>query len=176
MPIAYGKEAHDLCRKLYCQFGGNADEVEKGMRKEYPSWGKQNLYDRDDRHGWITKLNLEKSLEIDQKTKIHSVENDDERSYRVLVELGQMYEQKALDGDDKAVNVLLKINDQKIEFRSKLDLSSSSFESFAESFENIVKWAKEIDTELAKLFYKHSDKFIKRAEMNYGKNAEQTSD
>ena len=172
MPKRYGEDAHNLCRKLYCEYGGNANEVEKGMQEVYPSWRKQNLYDRDDRLGWITNLNLEKSLKIYQNNLVTSVENDDERSYQVLVQLGQMYEDKALNEDEKAVAVLIKINDQKIAFRNKLDLNSSSFETFVDGFEKVITWAKDIDVNLAKLFYKNKDKFIEKAEIQYGKNAD----
>lgn len=178
MKVKYNEEAIAKCRDYFIEFAGAADEIEKKMRRDYPSWSRQNLFDKgkgkNARLGWINRFGFEKSLKIAQMHKIGAIENDDERSYRILCELGVLYEEKALQGDEKAVPILLKINDQKIEFRSKLDLSASNFESFVESFEDISKWALEINKDLAKLFYKHKDGFIERASRKYGKNANES--
>jgi len=169
MPTQYGNKAIESCRKYYCEFGGNAEQIEKAMRRDYPNWGKQNLFDKGDRLGWINKFGFEKSLKLALDTRISAVENDDERRYKAVVQLADKYQEKALQGDDKAVPMFIKLTDQQIELRSKLDLSSSTFETFVESFEQIVNWSKEIDVELAKLFYRRKDEFIERAMTKYGK-------
>jgi hypothetical protein len=47
MPTQYPQEAVDLCRKIYCKYGGNnADAIEREMRKVYPGWRRNNLNDR----------------------------------------------------------------------------------------------------------------------------------
>jgi hypothetical protein len=175
MPTKYPPEAVETCRKFFCEFGGNAQEVEKAMRKQYPSWAKQLLYDKgtegkNARLGWITKYGFEKSLQLHLQTQISAVESDDERRYRAVVQLADHYQQLALQGDEKAVPMFIKLTDQQIELRSKLDLTTANFETFATDFDLIVKWAKEIDTELAKLFYRYKDKFIGKAESHFGKN------
>lgn len=172
----YGPEAVETCRRYYIQFGGNPDQIQKAMRRDYPSWGKQNLFDKgkgkgdtNARLGWIARYGFEKSMSLHQQTQISSIESDDERRYRAVVTLADHYQELALQGDDKAVDKFIKLTDQQISLRTKLDLSSSNFESFVEAFEQIVKWAKELDTDLAKLFYKRKDEFIERAGTHYGK-------
>ena len=173
--IIYDKAAIKKCRGYYVEFGGNGNEIEKAMRKEYPSWSKQNLKDRgkgkDERLGWIARYGFEKSAELDLKTRINAIENDDQRRYSAVVALADEFQEKALGGDEKAVNAFIKLTDQQIALRTKLDLSSSNFESFVEAYESIVIWAKEIDVDLAKLFYKRKAEFIKRAKAKYGKAA-----
>lgn len=174
MSNRYPTEAVQLARKYYCEFGGNGDQVQKSMRRDYPNWSKQLLYDKgtgkDARLGWITKHGFEKAFELHEKNKISAVENADQRRYNAVVTLADHYQQKALDGDDKAVDKFIKLTDQQIELRNKLDLGSANFETFVEAFELIVKWAKEVDTDLAKLFYKRKDEFIELAVVHYGKS------
>ncbi len=177
MSNRYPTEAVQLARKYYCEFGGNVDQVQKAMRKEYPNWSKGLLYDKEDKRnpknsrlGWITKHGFDKAFELHQQNQINAVENADERRYNAVVTLADVYQQKALDGDDKAVDKFIKLTDQQIELRNKLDLGSANFETFVEAFELIVKWAKDIDTDLAKLFYKRKDEFIERAATHYGKD------
>lgn len=173
-PREYPSEAKELCRKLYCEFGGNPAQIEKGMQKQYPGWTRRLLNDRgkgsEARHGWITKFGFEKSLELHQQSQIASVQNADERRYQAVVALADIYQEKALQGDEKAVSLFIKLTDQQIELRSKLDLTSGNFETFVESFERMVLWAKDIDTDLAKLFYRRKDEFIEMAAAHYGKN------
>ncbi len=170
MPSRYEQEAIDLARKFYCDYGGNGAQIEQAMRRAgYHSWSKQNLYDRGDKLGWITRFGFEKSLKLALDAKINAVSSEDERRYRAVVQLADHYQSLALGGDDKAVDKFIKLTDQQIALRSKLDLSSASFESFVEAFEQIVMWAKEVDTDLAKLFYRRKDEFIERASLHYGK-------
>lgn len=148
------------------------------MRKAgYPKWSKQLLYDKgeegkDARLGWISKYGFEKSLQLHLDTQINSIQSDDERRYKAIVQLADKYQEIALQGGEegeKAISFFLKLTDLQIDLRSKLDLSASNFEGFVESFERITIWAKEIDTELAKLFYKRKDAFIEKAAAHYGK-------
>lgn len=161
-----------MCRKLYCEFGGNAVLIEKAMRKEWLSWSKQLLYDKNDRHGWIVKYGFDKSLQLHGQTKIGAIENDDERRYRAVVKMADHWQELALQGEEKAVDKFIKLTDQQINLRSKLDLSTANFETFVESWDLIVKWAKEIDAELAKLFYRRKDEFIEKAEIYFGQRSD----
>lgn len=173
MGIRYGQDAIEKCREFYVQFGANGNEIQKAMQRIYPSWRKSNLYDTKHRHGWITKFGFEKSLKIHLGNQINSVESDDERRYSAIVQLADKWQTKALsDEDDKAVDKFIKLTTLQVELRNKLDLSSSNFETFVEAFEQIVSWSKDIDTNLAKAFYKRKDKFIERAVLKYGKNAD----
>lgn len=174
MSTRYSPDAIELCRKLYCRFGGvNHDAIQREMRKDYPGWSKQLLFDKgngkDARLGWVTKFGFENSLKLQSQNAIGSVENDDERRYKAVVSLADKYQERALQGDEKAVPLFIKLTDQQIALRSKLDLSSANFETFVESFEQMVKWAGEIDTNLAKLFFKRKDEFIELAATHYGK-------
>lgn len=174
MPKQYSEKAIAECRKFYCDFGGNGSEIEKAMRKAgYPNWQKQLLYDKGSkgpnaRLGWVTKFGFEKSLELHQQAKIGSVTNDDERAYKTIVELADQYRNAAINGDDKAADRYAKFIQLQLELRNKLDLSQSNFESFVEDFELIADWAKDIDPDLAKLFYKRKEQFIDRAAQHYG--------
>lgn len=175
----YNQDAVEKCRKLFIQFGGNPSNIEKEMRKAgYANWQKQLLYDKgtegkNARLGWISKFGFEKSLQLHLQTQISSVQNDDERRYRAVVQLADTYQELALQGGEsgeKAISIFLKLTDQQIQLRNKLDLTHSNFETFVEAWERITVWAKEIDTDLAKLFYKRKDAFIERAEKEYGEN------
>lgn len=175
----YNQEAIENCRKFFCEFGGNPSQIQTAMRKAgFANWQKQLLYDKGEsgknaRLGWITKFGFEKSLQLHLQTKISSIENDDERRYNAVVQLADKYQELALQGGEageKAINVFLKLTDQQIQLRNKLDLSNSNFETFVEAWELITAWAKEIDTELAKLFYKKKDAFIEFAMRHYGEN------
>ncbi|HUF02805.1 MAG TPA: hypothetical protein VMM38_01375 [Aridibacter sp.] len=171
MPARYGQDAIDLCRKLYCDHGGNNAEVEKAMRKVYPSWTRQNLVDRDDRLGWITKYGFEKALKLSIELAVGEIEPDDQRRYKAIVMLADAWQDKALSGDDKAVDKFIKLTSLQVELRNKLDLKASTFETFVDAFEQIVTWSKEVDVNLAKLFYKHRERFIEKAGAHYGKSA-----
>ena len=81
MPSQYPPEAIEKCRKLYCKFGGkDFDAIQREMRKEYPTWRKQNLKPRgkgaDSRLGWIVEHNFDKSLHEYLKTQVISVTNE----------------------------------------------------------------------------------------------------
>lgn len=172
----YTPGAVEICRKYYIEFGGNPDLIQKAMRRDYPSWGKSNLFDKgkgrgdkNARLGWINRYGFEKSMSLHQQTQISSIESDDERRYRAVVTLADHFQEKALQGEEKAVDKFIKLTDQQINLRTKLDLTSSNFESFVEAFEQMVLWAKDIDMDLAKLFYRRKDEFIKRASTHYGK-------
>lgn len=173
MADRYGQDAVEKARKLYVKYGGgNFAAIEKEMRTDYPTWKSANLRDYGHRLGWINRFGFDKSLEIAANNKIASVENDDERRYKAVVTLADRYQELALAGGEsgeKAVDKFIKLTQQQIELRNKLDLSSANFETFVEAFEQIVKWAKEIDTDLAKLFYRRKDEFIGRAANFYGK-------
>lgn len=178
MADRYGPDAVEKARKLYVKYGGgNFAAIEKEMRKDYPNWSLQNLSDRgkgkDARLGWITKFGFDKSLEIDANNRIASVENDDERRYKAVVTLADRYQELALEGGEageKAVDKFIKLTQQQIELRNKLDLSSANFETFVEDFEMIVKWATDIDKELAKLFFRRKDEFIEKARNHFGES------
>lgn len=174
MPKEPNEEAVKLARQLYCKHGGkNFDAIEKAMRLAgYEGWNKACLKNRGAgvhyRAGWIEKYGFDKSLELDQQTRIGAVESDDERRYRAVVKLADHYQDLSLNGDEKAVDKFIKLTQQQIELRSKLDVSSANFQTFVESFEQIVAWAEEIDSELAKRFYRRKDEFIERASEKYG--------
>lgn len=166
----YNDDAVALCRKLYIKFGSNADAIEKEMQKAgYANWRKTYLYDKPDRLGWIANFGFEKSLELHATTQINAVQNDDERRYKAIVQLADKYQERALNGEDEAIATFLKLTGLQVELRNKLDLSQSNFETFVEAFERITIWAKEVDTNLAKLFYKNKDAFIEKAALHYGK-------
>lgn len=172
----YNQGAVELARRFYCEFGGEPTQIEKAMQKAgYPNWRKAYLLDKgkgaDARLGWISKYGFEKSLQLHLQTQIGAVENDDERRYRAVVGLADKYQELALQGDEKAVPLFIKLTDQQIELRSKLDLTHSTFETFVESWERITAWAKEIDPDLAKRFYKKKDEFIARALKHYGEES-----
>jgi hypothetical protein len=178
MAKSYSPEAVETARKLYCENGGNPQRIQEGMRKAgYANWNKQLLLDKgtsgpNARLGWITKFGFEKSLQLHLETKIGAVQNDDERRYKAVVQLADKYQGLALQGDDKAVGLFIKLTDQQIELRNKLDLQHSTLETFVEAFERMTVWAKDIDQDLAKLFFKRKDEFIERALVHYGEQEE----
>ena len=86
MPKQYGKDVIEKARLLYCKFGGqDFDAIETEMRKEFPTWRKQNLKakgkGKDSRLGWIDEHQFDKSLIEYQKTLIVSVNDDVQKLY-----------------------------------------------------------------------------------------------
>jgi hypothetical protein len=175
--VAYNFEAVKRCRKYYIKFNGDAAKIEKAMRQNWSTWSRENLYDRGQgrelRIGWINKYGFERSLLEALNLRINAVQSDDQRRYEAVVKLGDEYQEKSLQGQEKAVPIFLKLTDQQIALRTKLDLGAANFEAFIEAFELIVKWSKEINIKLAKEFYKDREEFIRRARLKYGAKQEQ---
>jgi hypothetical protein len=176
----YNTDAHELCRKFYCKFGGNALQIEKAMHQAgYAGWKKEYLYDKgtvgkDARLGWITKYGFEKSLELYQQTLISSVQTDEEKHYKRVEKIADKYGEIAVgtgEDADKAADRYAKYLQLLLDIRNKLDLKQSNFESFVEAWESICSWIGEISPEAAKHLLKHSQAIIERAENHYGERS-----
>lgn len=168
----YGAEAIKKCREYYIKYNADSVKIEKAMRQDWSSWSRKNLFDSGNGNraltGWINKYGFERSLQEHLNLQINQVENDDRRRYAAVVKLGDEYQEKSLAGDASAVPVFLKLTDQQISLRTKLDLAASNLESFTEALEKIISWSKEIDKNLARLFYINREEFIRRAKLEYG--------
>ena len=169
--MQYDYEAIKRCREYYIKFNADPTKIERAMKQHYQSWTRKNLFDSGEgktaRTGWINRFGFERSLQESLNTNVHAVQNDDQRRYAAVVKMADEYQEKALQGIEKSVPIFLKLVDQQIALRTKLDLGAANLESFVEAYELIVEWSKEIDIKLAKLFYRHQQEFIRRARGKY---------
>lgn len=179
MPKPYGQEAIDLCRSLYCKYGGkNHDAIQAEMRKAgYAGWQKANLHDRGKegtsrwRMGWIGKYGFDESLKTHVRLLVDNVKNDDQRDYLKLQELCSRLESKALNPDAKKDDLYIYRDffRLKLEMKTKLEVSRDNFETFVDCYEKLVGWLAQIDSKTAKMLVKHGEKLAELAQAHYGK-------
>lgn len=176
MPVTYGKEAHELCEKLWLKYGGeNHDLIEAGMQKEFPSWKKKNLHDsgkgKNARHGWITKLGLDRKLKIYLQTRVEAVNNDEQDLY-IGIKATRKELQKAVVAGEATRDELYSYRDfckLEIEARKNLNLTRDNLDTFVSGWEKTLTWIGEIDPVAAKVLLKHTDKLVEMAKAHYGK-------
>jgi hypothetical protein len=184
MGTSYGQEAIDLCRTLYCKYGGrNYDAIQKEMRKTYPGWSKTNLDDKeakDRKHrrlGWRTKYGFDNSLKIHLEKLIESV-NDDEQDLYLGIRTVRKAMQLKVIGHEASKDDIYQYRDfckLEIEARRNLDLSRDNFETFVAGYEKLVGWLSDLDKSAAKLLIKHGEKLAEMAQAHYGKAKKPTT-
>jgi hypothetical protein len=179
MPTQYSQEAVELCRKLYCKYGGkNAEAIEREMQKVYPGWRRNNLNDRgkgkEGRLGWVTKYGFENSLKLHVQKLTESV-NDDEQGLYLGIKTVRKELEKQVVGKQPTRDQLYQYRDfckLEIEARRNLDLSRDNLETFVAGYEKLLTWSTEIDKALARLLVKHGEKLAELAAAHYGKSEE----
>lgn len=182
MPRAYNEDARELCRKLYCKYGGkNLDAVERDMRKAgYVNWNKAVLHDRgregtkNYRVGWINNFGFERSLKLHLEKLTEQVNDDEQGLYIDIKSVRQRLGKVAL-GDSASKDDLAKYRDfckLEIEARRNLNLTRDNLETFVSGYEKLLIWAAGVDDQLAKLLVKHTDRFADLAAAHYGKEDE----
>jgi hypothetical protein len=175
MPKQYSQEAIDLCRSLYCKYGGkNFDAIEREMQKVYPGWHRNNLVDKSGKRptlGWITKYGFDNSLKLHLQKLTESV-NDDEQDLYLGIRTVRKELQKAVISGVATKDELYQYRDfckLEIEARKNLDLSRDNLETFVSGYEKLLIWLGEIDQAAAKLLVKHGEKLAEMAQAHYGK-------
>ena len=186
MAKSYSEEAIELCRRLYCKYGGkNHDAIQREMRAAgYSGWSKINLQNRGregprgERMGWVDKYGFDNSLRLHIEKLATSVNNDEQDLYLSIKTLRKRLQGKALarNPDTKVVSQFRDLAKLEIEARRNLDLSRSNLETFAEAFELIATWAPDIDADLASRFIKSADRFMELAQAHYGKQEDSVND
>jgi len=177
---AYPEEAIELCRKLYCKYGGNNhDLIEREMRKAgWAKWSKMNLQNRgregtrSERMGWIARYGFERSLKLHIEKLAEKVNDDEQGLYIDIKAVRKRLGQRAL-GENADKDDLAKYRDfckLEIEARRNLNLTRDNFETFVSGYEKLLTWASDIDPQLAKLLAKCTDKFAELAQAHYGKD------
>ena len=174
----YNEEAIEICRKLYCKYGGkNLDAIEREMRKQYPSWRKKYLFDqgkegsRHFRFGWVTKWGFDNSLKIYLQKLTESV-NDDEQDLYIGIRTVRKAMQLKVVGKSASKDDIYQYRDfckLEIEARRNLDLSRDNLETFVAGYEKLLTWSTDIDKELTRLLIKHGEKLAELAQAHYGK-------
>lgn len=178
----YAQKAIDLCRLLYCQYGGkNVDAIEREMRRAgYVGWTKKNLFDKgrpgnkNERLGWITKYGFENSLRIYTEKLAESV-NDDEQGLYIGIKTVRKELEKKVIGKQPTKDEIYQYRDfckLEIEARRNLDLSRDNLETFVSGYEKLLTWLGEIDPAATKMLVKHGEKLTEIAQAHYGKSEE----
>lgn len=181
MPQPYGQEAIDLCRSLYCKYGGkNFDAIQAEMRKAgWAGWQKANLSDRGKggaRMGWITKYGFENSLKLHLQKLTESV-NDDEQDLYIGIRTVRKAMQNKVVGKSASKDDIYQYRDfckLEIEARRNLDLSRDNLETFVAGYEKQMQWLAVIDPsgKAVKELLKHGEKLTEMAQAHYGKSEE----
>ena len=172
----YPEEAIELCRKLYCKYGGkNFKGIETEMRKHYPGWNKVNLEDRgrggSQRMGWITRYGFERSLKLHMEKLIESVNDDEQDLYLGIKAVRKKLQTRAISAD-ATKDELYQYRDfgkLEIEARRNLDLSRDNLETFVSGYEKLLGWLSDLDPAAAKMLIKHGEKLSELAQAHYGK-------
>lgn len=178
MPKEYPTEAVELCRKLYCKYGGkNFDAIEREMRKEFPGWAKANLNDRDakDRRnrrlGWVTRFGFENSLRLHLQKLTETVNDDEQDLYLGIKTIRKQLQNEAI-GKNASKETRREYREYcklEIEARRNLDLSRDNLETFVAGYEKLMMWLTELDSAAAKALLKHGERLIEMAKAHYGK-------
>jgi hypothetical protein len=174
--MKYDQEAIKKCREYYIKYNADPKKIEQAMRQDWSTWSRGNLYDRGEgksaREGWIKKYGFERSMQEALDLRVNRIQSDDHRRYEQIVDLADIYQRKASSGEESAVPIFLKLTDQQIALRTKLDLGTANFETFVEALEAIIEWAEDINIRLAREFYRDREEFIRRAKLKYGQEEE----
>jgi|GEM_PF-1571198 len=179
MPKRYSREAEELCRELYCRYGGrNHELIERDMRRAgWTGWQKSILYDKgkaaNARMGWITRLGFDNSLRIYTQKLAEKVNNDEQDLYLGIKTVRRELWKKVSSG--KATkDEIYQYRDfckLEIEARRNLDLPRDNLETFVAGYEKLVQWLGVIDTAAVKTLIRHGEKLTELAQAHYGKEA-----
>ncbi|MEO8649815.1 MAG: hypothetical protein ABI539_11675 [Acidobacteriota bacterium] len=176
MRVHYDQDAVELCRKLYCKYGGrNHLLIEREMKKVYPSWRSGNLYDKgkgtNARMGWITRFGFDNSLRMHLE-KLTAAVNDDEQDLYIGIRTARKSMQVKVIGKNASKDDIYQYRDfckLEIEARRNLDLSRDNLETFVSGYEKLLVWLGELDPQAAKVLVRHGDRLAELAQAHYGK-------
>ncbi len=181
MAKTYGQDAIDLCRSLYCKYGGrNHDAIQAEMQKVYPGWRQSNLVDRNrtkGKHpqlGWINRYGFDNSLKLHLQKLTESV-NDDEQDLYIGIRTVRKAMQSVVIGKDASKDDIYQYRDfckLEIEARKNLDLSRDNLDTFVAGYEKQMIWLGEIDPEGVKVLIRNGEKLVEMAQIHYGKSEE----
>lgn len=144
------------------------------MRKEYPSWSRQNLFDRgkgaNARLGWINNHGFDKSLREFREKLTKKVNDDAEDLYIGIKSVRQslqqlVIEKKTTKDDIYQYRDFCKLE---IEARRHLDLGKDNLETFVACYEKVIHWLGDIDAVALKHLVQHGDRLIELAKAHYG--------
>lgn len=182
MARTYSQEAIELCRGLYCKYGGkNHEAIEREMQKVYPGWRRTNLVDRNkakDRLpqiGWINRYGFDRSLKLHIEKLTENV-NDDEQGLYVGIKRVRQTLEKAVHSGEATKDGVYQYRDfckLEIEARKNLNLTRDNLDTFVAGFEKLLIWLGELDPQAAKMLAKHGDKLAELAAAHYGKETEE---
>lgn len=176
MPTSYGPDAIEKARGLYLKYGSNHAAIEREMRKDYPSWRRQNLVYRKEKDGreklgWIKEYRFEESLKLHLQTLTEAVNDDEQGLYIGIKDFRKIARERAMALDAKRDDLYIYRDFCKLEIeaRKNLDLSRDNLETFVAGYEKLLIWIGELDPAAAKMLVKHGDKLAELAQAHYGK-------
>ena len=176
MPKQYEQEAIELCRTLYCKYGGrNYDRIEEEMVEAgYVGWSKQLLFTkgrgRNFREGWIERYGFDKSQAEYLKTQIEGVVDDPSKLYLEIKAVREKLGEKVKNGNGSRDEIFAHRDYCKLEIEARkwLDLAKDNYEVFVLVWEKILAWLPELSEPATLELLAVAELLLERARREYG--------
>jgi hypothetical protein len=175
MPRKYSDEAVDYCFQLWLRHNGeNHDLIEAAMRKVWPGWSKQNLYERgagaNHKDGWIVKYGWENALKIKRATSARQAATSAEK---LFLEIEQQRERIKTELDGKGScdkDLIYQHRDYcklSIDALARLAASGNNIDAFVAMWERLMRWLPDISVSATRELLAVSDQVLERAKVEY---------
>jgi hypothetical protein len=181
MPRSYPPEAIDQCFQLYLRFNGQQhDRIENEMRRTWPGWSKQNLFNRGEKIGWIEKFGWELALKekialansgqavTEEQALFNEIAQVRKRLHDLIVTQGSK--------DRDVVYQHLAYCRLEINALAKLKGAGLTFDSFVAFWERLLDWLPDMSPEAASALLAVADELLDRARSEYGEQEADSND
>lgn len=176
----YSNEAIQECLQLYLHFnGGQHERIQTEMRKTWPGWSLNNLYDKGKgknfREGWISLYGWKRALEMKIATSSEGAATSAELLFLemeiVRRRLSKELAAKGAEADKDLVYQYRDFCKLCIDALARLDAARDNFASFAKCWEDLLRWLPAISEKAARELLKVSESVIERARTEYASSS-----
>jgi len=180
MPSSYDEAAVEKCFRLYLRFNGQQhDRIEMEMRREYPSWSKQNLYTRGDKIGWIEKNGWERALKEKFALALsNSTLTEEQALFSEIAQARKRLHDKIVAGcvDRDVVYQHLAYCRLAVNALAKLKGAGLTFDSFVAFWEQLLDWLTDMSPDAASALLSVADELLDKARKEYGEQEADSQD
>jgi len=172
----YDNEAVQRCLELYLHFnGGSFDRIEAEMRKEWPGWSKNNLYDRGKgrkfRPGWVTLYGWKNALELKVATSGQSAATSAELLFlEIEVVRRRLAKEMATKGSKAEKDLVYQHRDYcklSIDALARLEAARDNLAGFAKFWSDLLNWLPKISEKASRELLKVAEPVMDRAKFEY---------